>query len=74
MELQLLIAAPGADDSISGTTYSLTRQVDPLLGEQVIVRGLRGFGQKVEAKEIAKLAKPVPIWSLMEPNGQDLNA
>ena len=66
MELQLMIAAPSADDSIPGTTYSLTRQVDPIMGEQVIVRGLRGFGNKVEAKEPAKMAVAVPIWSTLD--------
>lgn len=62
MELQLLIAAPSADESIQGTTYSLTRIVDPKLGEQVIARGLRGFGQKVEYKQVASAPVPMMLW------------
>jgi chromosome condensin MukBEF ATPase and DNA-binding subunit MukB len=69
MELQLLIAAPSADDSTSGTTYSLTRHVDPIMGEQVTVRGLRGFGQKVEAREPTKTTVAVPIWNHLESTG-----
>ena len=46
MGLQLLIAAPSADEAIAGTTYCLNRIVDADDNEQVIVRGLRGFKQK----------------------------
>lgn len=43
MGLQLMIAAPSADEVISGTTYCLNRVVDAGGGERVIVRGIRGF-------------------------------
>ena len=62
MELQLLIAAPSADESIRGTTYSLTRILDEKLGEQVIARGLRGFGQRVEFKPASTVSTPVSLW------------
>lgn len=43
MGLQLLIAAPSADEAITGTTYCLNRVVDVKGKERVVVRGLRGF-------------------------------
>jgi len=68
MELQLLIAAPMADQAVSGTTYSLTRLVDDVFGEQVIMRGLRGFGQKVAFKQLPEEPVQVSIWGNIDEN------
>ena len=68
MGLQLLIAAPSADEAITGTTYCLNRVVDTKGKEKVIVRGLRGF-KKENQIEFSKEAFEAKETSIQKPLG-----